>query len=55
MIRADTASWTDPTLLEAGWYPPGIKSHAEKRLRYYAERFNGSKSPLREVVATALG
>jgi len=40
MIRVGTASWTDPTLLEAGWYPPGVKSHAEKRLRYYAERFN---------------
>ena len=55
MIRADTASWTDPTLLEAGWYPPGIKSHAEKRLRYYAERFSGNKGPLREVVAATLG
>ena len=40
MIRVGTASWTDPTLLEAGWYPPGVKGNAEKRLRYYAERFN---------------
>ena len=40
MIRVGTASWSDPTLLETGWYPPGVKSHAEKRLRYYAERFN---------------
>lgn len=40
MLRVGTASWTDPTLLEAGWYPPGVKNNAEKRLRYYARHFN---------------
>jgi len=34
-----TASWTDPTLLAAGFYPRGAKS-AEARLRFYAEHFN---------------
>lgn len=36
--RVGTASWTDPTLLAAGFYPPGAAT-AEARLRYYAERF----------------
>ena len=39
MILVGTASWTDPTLIEAGWYPSGVARSAEKRLRYYAERF----------------
>ncbi len=39
MILVGTASWTDPTLIEAGWYPKGVARSAEKRLRYYAERF----------------
>ena len=34
-----TASWTDPEFIKAGWYPPEVKSDAEARLRYYAERF----------------
>jgi uncharacterized protein YecE (DUF72 family) len=34
-----TASWTDPTLLKAGFYPPEAKS-AEARLRFYAEHFD---------------
>jgi uncharacterized protein YecE (DUF72 family) len=38
-----TASWTDRTLIEAGWYPPEANT-PEKRLRYYASRF-----PLVEV------
>ena len=41
-----TASWTDRTLIESGWYPPEAKS-PEQRLRYYARQF-----PLVEVDAT---
>lgn len=37
--RVGTASWTDPTLLKAGFYPPSAKS-AEARLRFYADHFN---------------
>ena len=35
-IRVGTASWTDKTLLDSGWYPDSVKS-AEKRLAYYAD------------------
>jgi uncharacterized protein YecE (DUF72 family) len=45
-ILVGTASWTDKTLLESGWYPPHATS-AEARLRYYAEQF-----PLVEVDST---
>lgn len=45
-IKVGTASWTDRTLLESGWYPPSADT-PEKRLAYYAERF-----PLVEVDAT---
>jgi uncharacterized protein YecE (DUF72 family) len=45
-IRVGTASWTDPTLIESGWYPPEA-STPEQRLRYYARQF-----PLVEVDAT---
>lgn len=45
-IKVGTASWTDRTLLESGWYPPGADT-PEKRLAYYAKRF-----PLVEVDAT---
>jgi uncharacterized protein YecE (DUF72 family) len=45
-IRVGTAGWTDPTLLKAGWYPPGANT-AEERLRFYASRF-----PIVEVDAT---
>ena len=39
-VRAGTASWTDPTMTEAGvFYPPGATS-AEERLRFYASRFS---------------
>jgi len=41
-----TASWTDRTLIEAGWYPPDANT-PEKRLRYYASQF-----PLVEVDST---
>ncbi|BCB90437.1 DUF72 domain-containing protein [Phytohabitans suffuscus] len=37
-IKVGTASWTDRTLLESGWYPAGADT-PEKRLAYYAERF----------------
>ena len=39
-VRIGTASWTDPEFIKAGWYPPGVKSDAAARLRYYAERFS---------------
>jgi Uncharacterized conserved protein len=45
-VRVGTASWTDRTLIEAGWYPPEA-NNPEKRLRYYARQF-----PLVEVDAT---
>jgi uncharacterized protein YecE (DUF72 family) len=45
-IRVGTASWTDRTLIESGWYPPEAKT-PEQRLRYYARQF-----PLVEVDAT---
>src|SRR5690348_18135199 len=45
-VRVGTASWTDRTLIESGWYPPEA-STPEKRLRYYARQF-----PLVEVDAT---
>lgn len=45
-IRVGTASWTDPTLLASGWYPPKVDS-PEKRLEFYASHF-----PLVEVDAT---
>jgi uncharacterized protein YecE (DUF72 family) len=45
-IRVGTASWTDKTLIESGWYPPEA-STPEKRLRFYARQF-----PLVEVDAT---
>lgn len=37
-ILVGTASWTDTTLLESGWYPDDVKT-AEERLGYYADRF----------------
>jgi uncharacterized protein YecE (DUF72 family) len=45
-ILIGTASWTDKTLLESGWYPPEATT-PEERLRYYAEQF-----PLVEVDST---
>ncbi len=45
-VRIGTASWTDRTLLESGWYPPEASNPA-KRLQYYARQF-----PLVEVDAT---
>jgi uncharacterized protein YecE (DUF72 family) len=45
-ILVGTASWTEKTLIQAGWYPSDCRS-AECRLKYYAERF-----PLVEVDST---
>jgi uncharacterized protein YecE (DUF72 family) len=45
-VLVGTASWTDKTLLESGWYPEDAKT-AEQRLAYYASRF-----PLVEVDST---
>jgi uncharacterized protein YecE (DUF72 family) len=42
-ILVGTASWTDRTLIESGWYPAEAKT-AAARLRFYASRF-----PLVEV------
>ncbi|TDC28883.1 DUF72 domain-containing protein [Micromonospora sp. 15K316] len=45
-ILVGTASWTDRTLLDSGWYPRTADT-PEKRLAYYARQF-----PLVEVDAT---
>jgi uncharacterized protein YecE (DUF72 family) len=45
-VLVGTASWTDRTLVQSGWYPKGVSS-AEDRLRFYASRF-----PLVEADAT---
>jgi uncharacterized protein YecE (DUF72 family) len=37
--RIGTASWTDPTLLRSGFYPPTART-ADARLRFYAAHFN---------------
>jgi len=37
-ILIGTCSWTDPTLLASGFYPPGFNT-AEKRLQFYAQHF----------------
>jgi len=46
LIRVGTASWTDKTLIESGWYPPEADT-PEQRLRFYARQF-----PLVEVDST---
>jgi uncharacterized protein YecE (DUF72 family) len=45
-ILVGTASWTDKTLLDSGWYPKSA-DNAERRLAYYATQF-----PMVEVDAT---
>ncbi|SBT41689.1 DUF72 domain-containing protein [Micromonospora narathiwatensis] len=45
-IKVGTASWTDRTLLDSGWYPPTADT-PERRLAFYARQF-----PLVEVDAT---
>ena len=37
-ILVGTSSWTDPTLLDSGWYPANATT-AEARLAYYASQF----------------
>jgi uncharacterized protein YecE (DUF72 family) len=46
VIKTGISAWTEPTLIQSGFYPKGARS-AEARLRYYASRF-----PLVEVDAT---
>jgi uncharacterized protein YecE (DUF72 family) len=48
-IEIGTASWTDKTLLESGWYPKTADT-PEKRLAYYAKQF-----PIVEVDSTYYG
>ena len=38
-IRVGTASWTDRTLVESGWYPAEVGT-PEERLRYFASKFD---------------
>jgi len=45
-IKVGISSWTEPTLVKSGWYPPGATT-AEDRLRYYASKF-----PIVEVDST---
>jgi uncharacterized protein YecE (DUF72 family) len=45
-ILVGTASWTDKTLVESGWYPDSVNT-AEERLNYYAGQF-----PVVEVDST---
>jgi uncharacterized protein YecE (DUF72 family) len=45
-VRVGTASWTDKTLLDSGWYPPEAGT-PEERLKFFASRF-----PLVEVDST---
>jgi uncharacterized protein YecE (DUF72 family) len=37
-VLVGTASWTDRTLIESGWYPPEVKT-PEQRLACYASQF----------------
>lgn len=48
-IWTGTSGWTDPTLLESGWYPNDA-NNAETRLHFYASKF-----PLVEVDSTYYG
>ena len=45
-IKVGISSWTEPTLIKSGWYPPDATT-AEERLRYYASKF-----PVVEVDST---
>ena len=45
-LKIGISAWTEKTLIESGWYPPGTRD-AESRLRYYATQF-----PIVEVDAT---
>ena len=48
-VLVGTCSWTDPTLLKSGWYPPEVKT-PEKRLQFYAGQF-----PIVEVDSSYYG
>src|SRR5258707_4035235 len=37
-ILVGTASWTDKSLLESGWYPADVTT-PDERLRYYADGY----------------
>jgi uncharacterized protein YecE (DUF72 family) len=39
VVRLGTASWTDRTLLESGWYPADADT-PEERLKHYASQFD---------------
>ncbi|MDQ6882698.1 MAG: DUF72 domain-containing protein [Candidatus Dormibacteraeota bacterium] len=45
-IKVGISSWTEPTLVKSGWYPPESTT-AEERLRFYASTF-----PMVEVDST---
>jgi len=45
-IKVGISSWTEPTLIKSGWYPPDANT-AEERLRYYASKF-----PIAEIDST---
>src|SRR5207253_7932420 len=45
-LKVGISSWTEPTLIKSGWYPPDATT-AEDRLRYYASKF-----PIVEVDST---
>src|SRR5881275_62760 len=38
-LKVGISSWTEPTLIKSGWYPPDATT-AEDRLRYYASKFS---------------
>jgi uncharacterized protein YecE (DUF72 family) len=38
-IATGVTSWTEKSLVASGWYPKGVRSSAEARLRYYASQF----------------
>ncbi|MFQ5861039.1 MAG: DUF72 domain-containing protein, partial [Dehalococcoidia bacterium] len=38
-VRIGTCSWTDPTLLQSGWYPVRAKT-PEARLQFYSSHFD---------------
>jgi uncharacterized protein YecE (DUF72 family) len=45
-VLVGITAWTEPTLIDAGFYPPGAET-PEERLRYYAPQF-----PITEVDST---
>jgi hypothetical protein len=43
VILAGTASWTDPTLLKAGWYPKGVAPDGATPRTRRAKKTNGAR------------